>query len=207
VRQLKEIVFYDLEKLLSTRYHKGTLLPRLSCSEVIVPLLTLLDNLLVVGALRDQRDLGKLLSLLDPQTFALKGTPYCEGLLSLQVAVEEPIKLALCSVLQHLCDCLVQHRVESTVAFAATYVDSLRRDQKERYEKTFAKKPREFRSPPKKQRWRGCCRSNWAVCPAQSVQPHQTCDRPCRSSTLTSRDTVVQPTPPPSPPTTWLIRL
>ena len=77
--------------------------------------------------------------------------PYCEGLLSLQVAVEEPIKLALCSVLQHLCDCLVQHRVESTVAFAASYVDSLRRDQKERYEKTFVKKPREFRSPPKKQ--------------------------------------------------------
>ena len=65
---------YGISVLFLSRYHKGTLLPRLSCSEVIVPLLTLLDNLLVVGALRDQRDLGKLLSLLDPQTFALKGS-------------------------------------------------------------------------------------------------------------------------------------
>ena len=77
--------------------------------------------------------------------------PYTEGLLSLHVAVEEPIKLALCSILRHLCDCQVQHRVESTIAFAARYVDSLQRDQRERYERTFAKKPKEFRSPPKKQ--------------------------------------------------------
>lgn len=77
--------------------------------------------------------------------------PYSEGLLSHHVAVEEPIKLALCSILQHLCDCQVQHRVESTVTFAASYVESLQKDQRERYEKTFAKKPKEFRSPPKKQ--------------------------------------------------------
>ena len=67
------------------------------------------------------------------------------------MATEEPIKLVLCSVLQHLCDCQVQHRVESTVAFAAGYVESLQKDQRERYNKTFAKKPKEFRSSPEKQ--------------------------------------------------------
>ena len=77
--------------------------------------------------------------------------PFSEGLLSPQVAVEEPIKLALCSILQHLCDCQVQHRVESTVAFAASYVESLQKDQRARYERNFAKKPKEFRTSPQKQ--------------------------------------------------------
>ena len=77
--------------------------------------------------------------------------PFYEGLLSPHVAVEEPIKLALCSVLQRLCDCQVQHRVEATVAFATGYVESLQKDQRERYDKTFAKKPKEFRTSPKKQ--------------------------------------------------------
>ena len=67
------------------------------------------------------------------------------------MAVEEPIKLALCSILQHLCDCQIEHRVESTVAFAASYVESLQKDQKERHGRTFAKKPKEFRSSPKMQ--------------------------------------------------------
>ena len=83
--------------------------------------------------------------------YLLYTAPYSEGLLSLHVAVEEPIKLALCSILQHLCDCQIQHRVESTVTFAATYIESLQEDQRERFERTFAKKPKEFRSPPKNQ--------------------------------------------------------
>ena len=77
--------------------------------------------------------------------------PFSDGLLSSHVATEEPIKLALCSVLQHLCDCQVLHRVESTVAFAASFVESLQRNQRERHEKTFAKKPKEFRTSPQKQ--------------------------------------------------------
>ena len=58
----------------STRYYQGVLLPRVSCSEIFVPLLTLLDNLLVVGAVQEEVDLTRLLALLDPQKFAESGS-------------------------------------------------------------------------------------------------------------------------------------
>jgi len=35
------------------------------------------------------------------------------------------MKLELCNLLQHLCDCQVQHRIEATVTFAQGLVDSL----------------------------------------------------------------------------------
>ena len=56
------------------RYYKGTLLACVSSSEIIVPLLTLLDNLLVVGGMQEQEDINKLLTLLEPQTFAPRGS-------------------------------------------------------------------------------------------------------------------------------------
>lgn len=67
------------------------------------------------------------------------------------MATEEPIKQVLCSLLHHLCDCQVLHRVESTVTFATSYVETLQKDQRERYDKIFDKKPKEFRSSPEKQ--------------------------------------------------------
>ena len=60
--------------ILTNRFYKGILLPRVSCSEVIVPVLTLLDNLLVIGAVQEQSDLSKLLTLLEPQMFAPRGS-------------------------------------------------------------------------------------------------------------------------------------
>ena len=59
------------------RYHEGILLPKKNNSEVLVPLLTLLDNLLVVGAVREQEDLSRLLILLEPKTFGPKGSKEC----------------------------------------------------------------------------------------------------------------------------------
>ena len=73
------------------------------------------------------------------------------GLLSQDVAVEEPVRLQLCHLLQHLCDCQVQHRVEAIVTFAQGFVDSLQDEQKLRYETDFKTRPKEFRSPPGKQ--------------------------------------------------------
>lgn len=77
--------------------------------------------------------------------------PFIHGLLSPEVAKEEPIKLALCQLLQHLCDCQVQHRIEATVTFARGYVQSLQAEQKERHRHNFARRPKEFRSSPEKQ--------------------------------------------------------
>ena len=68
------------------------------------------------------------------------------------------MKLVLCSLLQHLCDCQVQHRIEAIVTFATGYVDSLQEDQKERHSSTFAKRPKEFRSTPERQ-----VKQVWAV--------------------------------------------
>lgn len=61
------------------------------------------------------------------------------------------MKLVLCQLLQHLCDCQVQHRIEAIVTFAHGYVESLQANQRERYKRNFKKKPKEFRSSPEKQ--------------------------------------------------------
>ena len=61
------------------------------------------------------------------------------------------MKLALCQLLQHLCDCQVQHRVEAIVTFGNSFVADLQHDQSQRHQQNFQKKPREFRSPPSKQ--------------------------------------------------------
>lgn len=61
------------------------------------------------------------------------------------------MKLELCNLLQHLCDCQVQHRIEATVTFAQGLVDSLQEQQKQRHAKDFKTRPKEFRSSPEKQ--------------------------------------------------------
>lgn len=61
------------------------------------------------------------------------------------------MKLQLCHLLQHLCDCQVQHRVEAIVTFAQGFVDSLQDEQKLRHKTNFKTRPKEFRSPPEKQ--------------------------------------------------------
>ena len=45
----------------------------------------------------------------------------------------------------------VQHRVESVVTFASGYVHQLQEEQKQRHQKYFHSKPREFRCPPEMQ--------------------------------------------------------
>uniref|UniRef100_A0A6I8NPW3 Ryanodine receptor 3 n=1 Tax=Ornithorhynchus anatinus TaxID=9258 RepID=A0A6I8NPW3_ORNAN len=79
----------------------------------------------------------------------------------LQMRLPESVKLQMCELLSHFCDCELQHRVEATVAFGDGYVSRLQVNQKQRYSELMqalnmsaaltAKKTREFRSPPQEQ--------------------------------------------------------
>ena len=75
-----------------------------------------------------------------------------EGLLTLTTS--EPIKLLLCHLLEHMCDCQLLGRVDHVVRFAEEYVTELQKDQKERAEgeeSQSMKVFRELRTPTEKQ--------------------------------------------------------
>jgi len=124
----------------------------------LVPLLQLVDSLLVMGAL-EVNDIQHLLRLIDPTTFNWEiDTHFDEGLL--QMKLDEPVKLQMCLILQHLCDYQLQYRIEGMIAFSEDFVGRLQSDQKRRYNvlkesslppALMAKKTREFRCPPKDQ--------------------------------------------------------
>ncbi len=71
IDKLKEFVLDSLEKLLHTNYYKMYLLPANTRSPIFVPMIEALDHLLVMGVLSEERDLERLLHLLDPQQFSL----------------------------------------------------------------------------------------------------------------------------------------
>ncbi|CAF1564539.1 unnamed protein product, partial [Rotaria sordida] len=104
-------------------------------------------------------DIQQLLRLIDPTSFGLENEEHFnEGLL--QMTLDEPVKLQLCYILQHLCNYQLQYRIESLIAFSEEFVRRLQADQKRRYQvlkesslppALMAKKTREFRCPPKDQ--------------------------------------------------------
>lgn len=57
----------ELEKLLSTKYYMMKLLPIETRSQIFVPMIEMLDNLLVMGVVQCERDMQRLLSLLSPE--------------------------------------------------------------------------------------------------------------------------------------------
>ncbi|CAF1123978.1 unnamed protein product [Adineta steineri] len=124
----------------------------------LVPILQLVDALLVMGSL-EVDDIQLLLYLIDPITFSLKiDKHFHEGLL--QMKLDEPVKLQICYILQHLCRYQLQYRIEGIIAFSEDFVARLQSDQKRRYRflkesnlppALMAKKTREFRCPPKDQ--------------------------------------------------------
>ncbi|CAF2039726.1 unnamed protein product, partial [Rotaria magnacalcarata] len=124
----------------------------------LVPLLQLVDALLVMGSL-EVNDIQQLLRLIDPTSFGFDtDKDFDEGLL--QMRLDEPVKLQLCFVLQHLCNYQLQYRIEGIIGFSEEFVGRLQSDQKRRYNvlkesslppALMAKKTREFRCPPKDQ--------------------------------------------------------
>lgn len=71
ITELKELVLKSLEKLLNSDYYKMHLLPSDARSPIFVPMIKAMDHLLVLGALNEEKDLQRLLHLLDPNTFVL----------------------------------------------------------------------------------------------------------------------------------------
>lgn len=87
------------------------------------PLLQLVDALLVMGAF-EASDLELLLRLIDPKAFDFDGdNKFDEGLLKMKL--DEPVKLQMCFILQHLCDYQLQYRIEAMIAFSEEFVGRL----------------------------------------------------------------------------------
>ncbi|CAF1381800.1 unnamed protein product, partial [Adineta ricciae] len=124
----------------------------------LVPILQLVDALLVMGSL-EENDIRQLLTLIDPTSFHFQlDRHFKKGLF--QMRLDEPVKLQLCYILQHLCRYQLQYRVEGIISFSEEFVARLQADQKRRYHTLqeanlspalMAKKTREFRCPPKDQ--------------------------------------------------------
>ncbi|XP_055878934.1 ryanodine receptor 2-like isoform X5 [Biomphalaria glabrata] len=130
-----------------------------SNTNLFVPLLKICDNLLVMGLLNDD-DLQHLLCLIEPAVFDDSGFRNLGKKGLLQMELEEPVKLQVCKILQHLCDLQLRHRVESIIAFSDDFVANCQNDQLRRYIEIkqtdmppamAAKKTKEFRCPPKEQ--------------------------------------------------------
>ena len=69
-------------------------------------------------------DIQQLLRLIDPTTFGSDNEiTIDEGLL--QMKLDEPVKLQLCYVLQHLCSYQLQYRIEGAIAFSEDFVGRL----------------------------------------------------------------------------------
>jgi ryanodine receptor 2 len=72
----------------------------------------------------DVNDIQQLLRLIDPTSFGFEHEKYfTEGLL--QMKLDEPVKLQLCYVLQHLCQYQLQYRIEGIIAFSEEFVARL----------------------------------------------------------------------------------
>ncbi|XP_064623398.1 ryanodine receptor-like isoform X6 [Lineus longissimus] len=124
---------------------------------LFVPILRVCDNLLVMGVL-DESDTHQLMMLIDPKSIDVNLETEEKGLLNMKV--DEPVKLELCRIMQHLCDCQLRRRVEILSGFSADFVKDCQNDQKKRYNEVkqadlpmsvAAKKTREFRCPPVEQ--------------------------------------------------------
>ncbi len=75
-------------------------------------------------SLLETNDIQQLLRLIDPTSFGLENeTHFDEGLL--QMKLDEPVKLQLCYVLQHLCNYQLQYRIEGIIAFSEDFVGRL----------------------------------------------------------------------------------
>ncbi len=69
-------------------------------------------------------DIQQLLRLIDPTSFGFEtDIHFDEGLL--QMKLDEPVKLQLCYVLQHLCNYQLQYRIEGSIAFSEDFVGRL----------------------------------------------------------------------------------
>uniref|UniRef100_A0A3B4UXI4 Ryanodine receptor 2-like n=1 Tax=Seriola dumerili TaxID=41447 RepID=A0A3B4UXI4_SERDU len=124
---------------------------------LLVPLIRLFYTLLVMRVFGDE-DLGKVLTLIEPEVFSIDAeTPEEEeeeemsgddekewkvgakkeqdspkqGLL--QMKLPEAVKLELCHLLSYLCDSQVRHRVEAVVAFSDNFAGQLQENQRFRY--------------------------------------------------------------------------
>ena len=123
------------------------------------PLLKLFDQLLLIGLTTDE-DIRQFMMLIYPADFDATYRPNTTQKGLIEVELAEAAKLQLCSILSHLCDIQLRHRVESFVSFAEGFVGEAQSDQFRRYTEIkqsdlpaneTARKTKEFRCPPREQ--------------------------------------------------------
>ena len=69
MKGVRDMVLDRLEKMLNKDYYKMQLLPSKTYSAMFVPVIEAVDNLLVLGELKTESDLQRLLHILDPLLF------------------------------------------------------------------------------------------------------------------------------------------
>ena len=162
--------FDDLKAYVMEAMHTATRHAVINCRDLIggsnlthfEPLLKLFDSLLVIGLI-DDNELEMILKLIHPiafdETYIQGGTK--KGLTEIELS--ECVKIQFVSILDHICDIQLRHRIESLVSFTEGFVGELQQDQCRRYMEIkqtdmppaeAAKKTKEFRCPPKEQMFR-----------------------------------------------------
>lgn len=132
---------------------------------LFVPLLKMCDTLLVMGAM-DSDHLVMLLTIIHSRFTGnkVKENPKIQELRNqigdglLMMKLNERIKLELCKLLHHLCDCNLRHRIEALQSFSNVFCSQIQVNQRTRYDQVMealnlsaamtAKMTKEFRSPP-----------------------------------------------------------
>jgi ryanodine receptor 2 len=96
---------------------------------ILLPLLTALDGLLVLGFLSEEADREYLLALLHP---TLAPPNHKASFYLLALPVDGSIRSQYCRILEHLCDGQLQKRVKGVIEFSKSFVLALQKDQMNR---------------------------------------------------------------------------
>ena len=154
-QELKQCVFKTIGRLIANRTLTCRMLSTKDHNSLLIPLVTALDSFLVLRLFNTEEDRQQLLSLLHPSL----GPPGSNrGFSLLTMSTDSTFQSLLCDLLDHLCDCQLQGRIDHVIKFADTFVSELQLDQKRRAEESLEQLSpqviQEMNTPTEKQvRW------------------------------------------------------
>ena len=152
LQELKQAVFKTVDRLITTDTLTCRMLSTKDRNSLLIPLVTALDSFLVLRLLNTAEDRQKLLSLLHPSL----SPPGSNGdFYLLTMPTDSTFRSLLCDLLDHLCDCQLQGRIDHVIKFADTFVNELQLDQKRRVEESIEQSSpqviQEMNTPTEKQ--------------------------------------------------------
>lgn len=151
-QELKQSVFKTIDRLIANNTLTCRMLSAKDLNSLLIPLVTALDSFLVLRLFNTEEDRQRLLSFLHP-SFASPGSN--GGFYLLTMSTDSTFRSLLCDLLDHLCDCQLQGRLDHVIKFADTFVNELQLDQKRRVEESIEQSSpqviQEMNTPTEKQ--------------------------------------------------------